>query len=168
MTETLQILANQVAPILVQLAVAALVARLVLLTPKLHAFLDEHITPAQQTMLATLSESAVHFAEAQGAGQAGAAKLKVACDFADSRLRAAGITSVTAGDIIAAVQKAWADSAYTYKHAEKPAAPTAVITSSGMTTVARGPNIGDVVVTTEAPPAPVESPPVVDAPVPTV
>lgn len=113
-------LANQVAPILLQLAITVLVARAVLLAPKIHAFLDQHTTPAQQAFIDKIFEGAVHFAEAQGAEQVGAAKLEIACRFVDMKLKTAGITSIDAEDIVAGVQKAFAESTYAYQHAEKP------------------------------------------------
>lgn len=129
----LSTLANQVAPILLQLAITVLIARAVLLAPKIHAFLDQHTTPAQQAMLDKYFEGAVHFAEAQGAGQVGAAKLEIAVAFMNMKLKAAGITGIDAEDVVAGVQKAFAESTYAYQHT-KPELPVVVVNTAAPVT----------------------------------
>ncbi len=131
MNTILHELANQVAPLLVQLAGAILLALLSLLVLKARRWLDQHLTPGQEQFLNRLAAAAVQFAEAEGAGQAGTAKAQLARDWMTKELTAAGISSVGFDDIqgavTAAVQRAWSrEIGPTYNHPDSPATPEQV------------------------------------------
>jgi hypothetical protein len=167
----MELILNQIAPLLVQLlgAIALALASAALL--KGRAWMDAKLSVEQRTFLAQLATTAVHLAEMEGIGKVGATKATEARNYVNGELAAAGVTTVKSADIEATVKGA-VEAAFQAEIGPKlegvPIPPAVVITSSGMTTAAPGPDIADIVITTEVPPAPVEAPPVVDAPTPTV
>ena len=106
-------LVNIIAPLLVQLlgAIVLAVASAALL--KARAWMDAKLSVEQRTFLAQLATTAVHLAETQDAGKSGAIKAMDAQDYVNGELAAAGVTSVKAADIestvVGAVQTAWSD-----------------------------------------------------------
>ncbi len=111
MDPILRELSNQVAPLLVQLLgalVLAVVSALCLAGVKL---LNTHTTEKQRQLLYELAAMAVNFAEREGAGKAGDEKAKMAQDCLDRLLGAWGITTIKGVDVYdsleAAIETAW-------------------------------------------------------------
>lgn len=106
-------LVNIIAPLLVQLlgAIVLAVASAALL--KARTYLDAKLSVEQRTFLAQLATTAVHLAETQGAGKSGALKAMDAQDYVVGELTANGTKTVKVNDIestvVGAVQRAWSD-----------------------------------------------------------
>jgi hypothetical protein len=104
-------LVNQAAPLLVQLMGILLLAAASGALLKLRQLLQASLTERQRQLLSDLASMAVHYAEIEGLGKAGAEKAAMARALVDSELRSRGIVSISAADleaaVIGAVQRAW-------------------------------------------------------------
>ena len=113
MDSLLRDLANTIAPLLVQLLEALLLALASAALLKGRTWLDGKLTEQQRAFLQQLAETSVHLAEKEGAGKLGTEKAALAQQYVDRELSAARIDTVRFGDIeaviIGAVQKAWSD-----------------------------------------------------------
>lgn len=99
----MDIILNQIAPLLVQLLGAIVLALASAALLKGRAWMDARLSVEQRTFLAQLAATAVHLAEVEGAGQVGAQKAAAARRYVDGELMAHGITTVQSGDIEATI-----------------------------------------------------------------
>lgn len=116
MDSIMQQLANTVAPLVVQILAAVVLAIVSALLLRGKQFVESRLSAQQREFIYDLAETAVHFAEKQGQGldKAGEEKARIAQNYVDRELRAAGITVISGSDvqaaIIGAVQRAWSQS----------------------------------------------------------
>lgn len=105
-------LLNTIAPLVLQILAAVVLAAISALLLKGKELVQGELSAQQQGFVAALASTAVHLAEQQGLGKTGVEKAELAQQFVGRELAAAGISTLSGSDvgaaIIGAVQRAWA------------------------------------------------------------
>ena len=153
-------LVNQVAPLLVQLLGALVLAIASALLLKAAPVIADFRTQQGLAIVAALSKVGVHTAEVEGLGKTGAEKAVAARQYVNGELAKAGVTTVKAADVEGTVKGA-VEAAFQNEIGPGPLfhpAPV-VVGPVVVTEPPAGPEVPNL--------APVETPLVVDAPTPT-
>jgi hypothetical protein len=99
-------LLDTIAPLLVQILGAIVLALASAALLKARVWLDVQLSTQQRAVLGQLATTAVHLAEQEGLGKMGTEKAAIAQKYVDGELEAAGISTVKFGDLEAAVKGA--------------------------------------------------------------